>query len=219
MYAIVQKIDDSTALSEVSFLTVFFFIPAELYRVFLDSSDKMYLTSFFANKCLEYLLTEDKKTSEQGEEGLKNEIFPPWALHPKAFKKSCTGCGECAAACKEHLIIIEENGLPAMDFSQGTCSFCGDCARSCPSGALFFSPELSPWHLHVSITQDCLMEKKILCQLCQEQCDHGAIVFSKGGQNESPPEILLENCTGCGTCAARCPVDAISFHYIEELQL
>lgn len=98
----------------------------------------MYLTSFFANKCLEYLLTEDKKTSEQGEEGLKNEIFPPWALHPKAFKKSCTGCGECAAACKEHLIIIEENGLPAMDFSQGTCSFCGDCARSCPSGALFF---------------------------------------------------------------------------------
>ncbi|MCW5202546.1 MAG: ferredoxin-type protein NapF [Candidatus Electrothrix communis] len=178
----------------------------------------MNLTSFFANKCFEYLLKEEEGSFGECKEKKKPDLFPPWALHPKAFKKSCTGCGECAAACEDNLIIFKENELPVMDFSQGSCSFCGNCARSCPSGALVFSPDRPPWHLHVSITQDCLMEKKVLCQLCQEQCDHGAIVFSRDGQNNKPPEILLENCTGCGACAARCPVDAISFQYIEELQ-
>ncbi|RWX43090.1 ferredoxin-type protein NapF [Candidatus Electrothrix aarhusensis] len=179
----------------------------------------MNLSSFFVNKCFEYLLKEERETSEKCAEGPKKQIFPPWASNQKAFKDLCTGCGECVAACKEYLIIIKENGLPVMNLSNNSCTFCGDCARSCSHDALHFSDEQPPWHLHVSVTQDCLMEKKVLCQLCQEQCDHGAIVFPKGGQNDSPPEILLGNCTGCGACAARCPVDAISFQYIDELQI
>ena len=137
MYAIVQKIDDSTAFYSVvrgKFSYGFLFYSCGA----LSGIDEMNLTSFFVNKCFEYLLKEDEETSGQGEKGLKNEIFPPWALHPKAFKKSCTGCGECAAACEDNLIIFKENELPVMDFSQGPCSFCGNCARSCPSGALHF---------------------------------------------------------------------------------
>jgi len=179
----------------------------------------MSLTSFFANKCLEYFLKEDAGVSGNCKHKQQPDLFPPWASNLKAFEHSCTGCGACAAACEDNLIIFKENELPVMDFSQASCSFCGNCARSCPSGALHFSSDLPPWHLDVSITQDCLMEKKVLCQLCQEQCDHDAIVFPKGGQNDSPPEILLGNCTGCGACAASCPVDAISFQYIDELQI
>ncbi|MDU9047910.1 MAG: ferredoxin-type protein NapF [Candidatus Electrothrix sp. Rat3] len=178
----------------------------------------MNLSSFFVNKCFEYLLREESGASEQCEEGSRNHIFPPWSPDPDTLKKRCTGCGECATACEEHLIMIEENGLPAMDFSHGPCTFCGDCARSCSHGILHFSEEQPPWHLHVSITQDCLMEKKVLCQLCQEQCDQVAIVFLRAGQGDQPPQILSEKCNGCGACAARCPVDAISFQYIDELQ-
>ena len=122
----------------------------------------MSLTSFFANKCLEYFLQEDAGIAGNCKDKQQLDLFPPWALHPKAFKKSCTGCGECVAVCEDNLIIFKEKELPVMNFSQGPCSFCGDCARSCPSGALHFSPDLPPWHLHVSITQDCLMEKKVL---------------------------------------------------------
>lgn len=178
----------------------------------------MNLSSFFVNKCFEYLLKEERETSEQGEERPKNEIFPPWASGSKTFKKLCVGCGKCAAACKENLIIIEVNGLPVINFANGSCTFCGDCARSCSHGALHFSDEQPPWYLNVSINENCLTKRKVLCQLCQEQCGQRAIVFSNGGQNEHYPEILSEKCNGCGACSTRCPTDALSFQYINELQ-
>ena len=178
----------------------------------------MNLASFFVNKCFEYLLKEERETSEQGAEVPKKQIFPPWALNLEAFKDFCTGCGECAAVCKENLIMMEENGLPVMDFSSNSCTFCGDCARSCPHGALHFSDEQPPWHLHVFINENCLVQKKVLCQLCQEQCEQGAIVFSQVGLSMQSPEILNDQCNGCGACLAQCPVSAISFQQIDTRQ-
>ncbi|MCI5139196.1 MAG: hydrogenase, partial [Candidatus Electrothrix sp. AR1] len=80
------------------------------------------MTSFFVNKCLEYFLQEDAGIAGNCKDKQQPDLFPPWALHPKAFKKSCTGCGECAAACEDNLIIFKENELPVMDFSLGPCS-------------------------------------------------------------------------------------------------
>ena len=152
----------------------------------------------------------------QCEEDTKNEIFPPWSTDPVSFRALCNDCGECAAACGDRLIVTGENGLPVMNFSQGPCNFCGDCARTCTTGALSFSPNTPPWQLRVTIHQDCLTEKKVLCQLCQEQCEQGAIVFLREGPGEGPPRILSEKCNGCGACAARCPVQAIFLQYVDN---
>ena len=178
----------------------------------------MSLTSFFANKCLEYFLKEDADISRNCKDKQQPDLFPPWASNLKAFKDFCTGCGKCAAACEDNLIIFKENELPVIDFSQGQCSFCGNCARSCPSGALHFSPDLPPWHLHVFINENCLVQKKVLCQLCQEQCEQEAIIFSQVGLSMQLPEILNDQCNGCGACLAQCPADAISFQQIDARQ-
>ena len=181
----------------------------------------MSLASFFANKCFEYLLTADNDVPEQSEQDhgqLKNKIFPPWAVEPVSFKEKCTGCGECAIACTEQLITIKEDGLPEIDFSNGFCTFCGDCAQSCPVEALQFSDQIQPWDLHVTISDNCLMRKNVLCQICQEQCDQEALIYTQVGQNMQSPEILNNQCNGCGACFARCPADAISFQQIDARQ-
>lgn len=174
----------------------------------------MSLTSFLADKCLEYLLQEDAKNSRQHEVPPKKSLTPPWAATPETFASLCSGCGECAAACEKNLIIIKEDGLPQMDFSNGFCNFCGDCARTCPAGALHYSDEIPPWHLHVSINDNCLMRKNVLCQICQEQCEQEAIVFSQVGEDIQVPEILTDQCSGCGACSAKCPTGAVSFRQI-----
>lgn len=146
----------------------------------------------------------------------QNRVFPPWSSDPETFQTLCTGCAACVSSCAEELIISGENKLPIMDFSKGPCTFCGDCARSCTIGALSFSPNTPPWQLRVVVQQDCLLEKKVLCQLCQEQCEQEAIVFARGGQDDLLPQILPEQCNGCGACVAGCPVQAISLQYIEN---
>ena len=178
----------------------------------------MSLISFFANTCLEYLLKEDLKVSGQHQEPPKNNLTPPWASDPEIFGTLCSSCGECVTSCEKNLIIITEDRLPVMDFSNDFCNFCGDCARSCPTDALKYNKEVPPWHIFVSINDNCLMRKKVLCQICQEQCDQEAIVFFQAGQNAQSPEILNDQCNGCGACFSRCPTDAVSFQQIDKRQ-
>ncbi len=178
----------------------------------------MSFASLLLDKCLEYLLKEDTDTSASLKEIEKTACHPPWSAGAKTFISLCDGCGDCVVACVQKVIIQDENKLPVMDFSSSHCTFCGECARVCPTGALHFEPELPPWRMQVSINKNCLMHNKVLCQICLEQCDKGAIVFSRDGQNERPPDIISEKCNGCGTCYAKCPTGALSFQQINERQ-
>ena len=184
----------------------------------------MNLTSFFVDKCLAFLLQREEtaearlqQTSTSSSVALS--LPPPWSAPEQEFRSLCKGCGACAAACVKGLIILEEQGLPFMDFSNGFCHFCGDCARSCLGGALRFSNEQPRGKLHIAINKYCLTGKKVLCQLCQEQCEQEAIVFLREGRGEQPPQILSERCNGCGACVAGCPADAISLQYVENPDL
>ncbi|MCI5221882.1 MAG: ferredoxin-type protein NapF [Candidatus Electrothrix sp. AR4] len=178
----------------------------------------MNLASLLLDKCLEYLLKEDLDSSCAIEKDEKTVLYPPWSLDEEKFISLCDGCGDCVAACADKLIYLQENALPVVGFSEGHCNFCGECARVCPTGALSFESERPPWRLHVSINTNCLMHKKVLCQICREQCDQGAIVFARDGHSDRPPEIMLEKCNGCGACSQRCPTDAVSFQQIDEQQ-
>lgn len=57
------------------------------------------------------------------------------ALHarPEALAGKCVGCGECAAACPPHAIVIIE-GKPAIDY--GKCIRCFCCQELCPEKAM-----------------------------------------------------------------------------------
>lgn len=168
----------------------------------------MSLASFFASKCFEYLLQEEASPVQQQ----AVPLLPPWS--GKEFRAFCDGCGKCAAACGKRIIVVGEDGFPAVDFTQGSCTFCGDCARSCPTGALQFEAEKAPWHLRVRIAETCLLRSQMLCLTCAEQCDQGAIRLP---QTEGQlPQIAAEHCNGCGACCRPCPVGAISLVTIND---
>ncbi len=134
---------------------------------------------------------------------------PPWAA-ADAFRALCNNCGDCAKACGNGIISMDEEGFPVVDFSRGACVFCGDCARSCPTGALLFEAEKKPWNIRAHIGSSCLLGSRVLCRTCDDGCEQRAILFPLANDGQLP-EIMPEKCNGCGACAAVCPAGAIYF--------
>jgi uncharacterized protein (DUF362 family)/Pyruvate/2-oxoacid:ferredoxin oxidoreductase delta subunit len=52
---------------------------------------------------------------------------------PSVVRKTCVGCGECAAACPPHAIVMREKN-PVIDYD--TCIKCFCCQELCPEKAL-----------------------------------------------------------------------------------
>lgn len=67
------------------------------------------------------------------------------AQHPDISEDKCTGCGECARACREGAIAIGNNGIAGIDSQY--CLFCGTCIRNCPEQALF--PQYQGYRIQV----------------------------------------------------------------------
>lgn len=55
------------------------------------------------------------------------------SVRPDRISPSCTGCGQCAMACREKAITME-NGLPKLDDTR--CLGCGQCGNACPHKAM-----------------------------------------------------------------------------------
>lgn len=188
----------------------------------------MNITSFLANKCLEYLLNSNsseevsntcstqfnKHTSQNGPLTI---LPPPWAIEIEKFKSLCDGCGECISNCTNKILFFAKTNYPQIDFSRGFCNFCGKCAKNCPSGALHFNPLRPPWNIVASITENCLLNKNVLCSSCMEQCDNDAIVLPRSIYENLRPNILSSKCNGCGVCFRACPVGAIFFQEDKQL--
>ncbi len=57
------------------------------------------------------------------------------AAVPGVTDAECTGCGACAAVCKETAVRMEaDDEVPRFDMDR--CLYCGACAAECPTGAL-----------------------------------------------------------------------------------
>lgn len=188
----------------------------------------MNLTSFFANKCFEYLLKCDSNQEDGEPHSFQQQktaqkfssrftFPPPWAVDVYLFKKLCDGCGECLSHCENNIIDFNEEGYPVVDFSKGPCSFCGVCAQNCPKGALHYRPDMLPWNIHVSIARNCLMNNRVICNTCVGQCDKEAIIFPKVTGKDQAPEVLAAKCNGCGACYRSCPAGAIVFQSKNDL--
>lgn len=57
------------------------------------------------------------------------------ASMPGFTESACSACGACTDACKEHAVVLSENGeATAIDFQR--CVHCGSCIAACPTGTL-----------------------------------------------------------------------------------
>jgi len=139
---------------------------------------------------------------------------PPWARSESLFVNFCDRTGACSEACEEQIIVFGAGGFPEIDFTAGECTFCGACVDACATDALGpivnddNSPR-QPWDFHIEVSDACMSVQGVICRVCPEQCDVGAIRFATPAAIGCP-EIDEQKCTGCGACIAPCPTGAIS---------
>jgi ferredoxin-type protein NapF len=143
----------------------------------------------------------------------RSAMRPFGALPPMAFEEACTGCGDCARACAENIICKDSEGFAVINFKKGECTFCGDCIEACETGALGGA---QTWTWRARVSEDCLSQKGVHCRACQDFCDEQAIRFQLRTGGRAEPQFDLQSCTGCGACAAPCPVNAIKFTQISQ---
>ena len=135
-------------------------------------------------------------------------IRPPGAGAEPEFIQRCTGCGDCVAACPEHIIIAGSGNYPEVDFRRGECTFCLQCIASCREQALL-QPFESRWRIRLVVSDACLAKRQIVCQSCGDACAADAVRFQPRLGSVATPDISEDLCTGCGACVAACPEQAI----------
>jgi ferredoxin-type protein NapF len=137
-------------------------------------------------------------------------VRPPWALPEAAFLERCTRCGDCMAACPTAIVAKGRGGFPRVDFTRGECTFCGACIDACKPRALVRGAGAAPWALVPRIAESCLAARGVVCRSCGDRCEVRAIRFRLARGGVSRPELLPDQCTGCGACVGVCPAGAIT---------
>ncbi len=156
----------------------------------------------------------------RGDVSGRNRPFrPPWALEEFDFTETCTRCGECITHCPEKILLEGRGKFPVVEFRRGECTFCEECVTRCEPKALRFLSEEdhgTPWDLEVRVNHTCIAQKGVVCQICGDQCLEGVFRFRPRVGGALQMEMSAERCTGCGSCIAPCPVDALTLHHREK---
>ena len=91
-----------------------------------------------------------------------------------------------------------------MDFSKSGCTYCDDCAEACEFDVLSLENKKQ---INATVTinkKECVSWEGVMCFSCKDPCLDNAIDFKAMFM----PSIN-DNCTACGFCISRCPVQAI----------
>ncbi len=144
--------------------------------------------------------------------GSRQLIRPPWAKPEASFVDHCQRCDDCIKACPEGILTKGAGGFPRVDFTLGPCTFCRACVETCRHQAFTAQPqsETSAWALDVSINDDCLSLKGVVCRSCSDACGSAAIRFQLKTGGRSIPRVAESRCNGCGECFSVCPSQAVS---------
>ena len=126
---------------------------------------------------------------------------------PGKCTHGCMGLGDCAAACPNEAICIE-NGIAHVDTR--VCNGCGACANVCPNHVIAVLPADVPVRVSCSNKDKGPVARKactaacIGCGMCMRKCPNQAITLVN-----NLAVIDYEKCTGCGVCKDSCPTKAI----------
>jgi ferredoxin-type protein NapF len=138
-------------------------------------------------------------------------VRPPWSIDEQLFVECCSRCDECIKACPTKIIERGRGGFPVLDFKKGECEFCGDCLSICKTGAITRDTESTPaWDHKINISEKCITYHGVVCRSCGEFCEERVITFRPAIGGISKPELILDQCNGCGACVAVCPVSAVT---------
>lgn len=141
-------------------------------------------------------------------------VLPPGFLGHRP--DVCSNCRLCIDHCPTSILVLAEDGGPAVDFNQGECTLCGECRSACPHAEDLFDARFAFPH-HVRIEAGCLTHQGVDCQACRDHCPTNAIRFRPRIGGPFQPDVDVEACNGCGACIAVCPVNAVSVTPCREL--
>ncbi len=137
---------------------------------------------------------------------------PPWTSND--LTDQCTRCDKCIAACPENVLYRGDGGFPEISFTDRGCTLCSECASACPEP--IFDLKRIAFNWQASISDGCLANQNVHCQICQDQCEVRAIRFTPRLRSAPLPLIDTDACTGCGNCLPNCPSGAISLEVENE---
>ena len=141
--------------------------------------------------------------------GKKAVPRPPWVRAEAAFVAACTRCCDCINTCPQHILALDKDARPTVDFGRGECTFCGKCVEACQPRALEKREGEPPWQLKAHVQSTCLAKSNVVCRACGDACPVQAIRFSPKVMSAAQPQVDESLCTGCGACYTPCPVQAI----------
>ena len=132
-------------------------------------------------------------------------VRPPYNSDESLFHNECSKCdAKCSTVCEEDIIKIAKDKTPYLDFSLSGCTFCEECVKACEYGVLSLeNSQTIDTNIYID-KKSCVSWEGVMCYSCKEPCLDNAIDFKAMFM----PEIN-DNCTACGFCIARCPVQAI----------
>ncbi len=119
----------------------------------------------------------------------------------------CLGLGDCAEACPNNAICIE-NGVAHVNTK--LCTGCGLCVKTCPQGIVALMADVD------KVVVTCSNKEK--GAVVRSKCSHGCIGCKKCEKNCPTGAITVENnvavidyskCIKCDLCAKNCPVGCI----------
>lgn len=175
--------------------------------------------------------------------GTTDLIRPP-GTEEVDLMSACVRCGQCVRVCPTgglHPALtragIEGLWTPVLIPRLGYCDYsCNACGESCPVNAI---PTLSLEEKRVQVIGQAIIDQDRCipwaeeqdCIVCEEMCPlpEKAIVLETVEVNRvngdivtvQRPEVLEDQCIGCGICEYKCPVEgeaAIRVHVPGDMQ-
>jgi len=146
-----------------------------------------------------------------GQEKPETYTRPPYNNDESLFRNECPKCdAKCATVCEVEIIKIAPDSTPYLDFSKSGCTYCDDCALGCEFGVLTLENKKQINAIVTINKNECVSWEGVMCFSCKDPCLDNAIDFKAMFM----PGIN-DNCTSCGFCISRCPVEAIKVEVIQ----
>jgi ferredoxin len=167
---------------------------------------------------------------DRSAEGRATDLIRPPGTEEGELLSSCVRCGQCVRVCPtgglhpaQARVTIEGMWTPTLIPRLGYCDFsCNACGESCPVDAI---PTLSLEEKRLQVMGQAVIDQDRClpwsqdqpCIVCEEMCPlpEKAIVLETvevhpvdgSTLTVQRPEVLADECIGCGICEFKCPVE------------